>query len=104
MPKLIPIAFAAALALATTPSFAQTTTTASSTSAACSELHFELANPTPGSMLSPGGYMLEGIAMDTRATSGVGIDRIDFFLGNRDEGGLSIGSAVPLTVQGPLGP
>jgi hypothetical protein len=97
-----PVAVVAAVAFASAPAYAQTAVPAS-TSTACSNLHFELANPSPGSMLSPGGYMLEGIAMDARATSGVGIDRVDFFLGNRDEGGLSIGSAVPMTVQGPLG-
>jgi hypothetical protein len=54
-------------------------------------------------MLEPGGLVIEGIALDTRATQGVGIDHVDFFLGNRDEGGVSVGSVVPGATTGPFG-
>ena len=37
--------------------------------------------------------MIEGIAFDKEATSGTGIDRIDIFLDNRDEGGILLGQA-----------
>jgi hypothetical protein len=95
-----PAIFVVALALGSLPAAAQSTTTSSG----CSGFKFELANPSPGSMLQPGGYVLEGIAMDTRSTSGPGIDRVDFFLGNRDEGGLSLGSVLPSsTATGPFG-
>jgi hypothetical protein len=95
---IAPAAFAAALTIGSVPAFAQTTPTAN-----CADVHFELANPAPGSMLEPGGLVIEGIAMDSRATEGVGIDRVDFFLGNRDEGGLSVGMAVPGSTAGPFG-
>jgi hypothetical protein len=93
-----PAVAATGLILGSLPAFAQT----SSTSASCADVHFELANPTPGSMLEPGGLVVEGIALDDRATQGTGIDHVDFFLGNRDQGGLSVGSAVPGSAPGPL--
>ena len=68
----------------------------------CDGVRFELANPSPGAFLEPGGLVVEGIALDTRATSGNGIDRVDFFLGNRDEGGMNVGMAVPGAVAGPF--
>src|SRR5262250_2812286 len=79
-----PATAAATLALASLPAFAQTAT--SSSPANCSQVRFELANPSPGAMLEPGGLVLEGIALDSRApqSQAPGIDRIDFFLGNRD--------------------
>ena len=66
-------------------------------------VHFDSANPSAGSFLNPGGLVVEGIALDSRATSGNGIDRVDFFLGNRDEGGMSVGMAVPGATAGPFG-
>jgi hypothetical protein len=77
--------------------------TAPTTTPSCSNVHFELANPAPGAMLEAGGLVLEGIAFDNRATEGTGIDRIDFFLDNRDEGGLSVGTAMPGSTVGPFG-
>jgi len=104
-----PMTVAATLTLGALPTLAQTAptaTTTSPTSAAvdCSAIHFELANPSPGSRVEVGDYVLQGIADDSRAQQGTGIDRIDFFLDNRDQGGLSIGSAVPGKVPGPFGP
>src|SRR5262245_44532797 len=93
---------AAALVIGTVPAFAQTATTAAP-STTCQGVRFELANPSPGAFLEPGGLVVEGIALDSRATSGNGIDRVDFFLGNRDEGGMNIGMAVPSVTAGPFG-
>ena len=97
-----PLTVAAALGLGTVPALAQTAPTTGS--GACSGIHFQLANPDPGAMLEPGGYVLEGVAMDQRATQGTGIDHVDFFLDSREEGGVNLGSAVPARTTGPLGP
>jgi hypothetical protein len=97
-----PLAVAAALGLGSLPVLAQTAPMTGS--GECSGMRFELANPDPGAMLEPGGYVLEGIAMDQRATQGPGIDHVDFFLDSREEGGVNIGSAVPGTTTGPFGP
>jgi hypothetical protein len=97
-----PLAAAAALGIGTLPAMAQTAPTTSS--GGCSGIRFELANPGPGSMLEPGGYVLEGVAADQRATQGPGIDRVDFFLDSREEGGLNIGTVVPGMTGGPFGP
>lgn len=61
----------------------------------CSTLHFDLANPAAGDRLLPGGYVVEGFAFDSAATAeqGTGVDRVDFFLNNRDEGGVNLGTA-----------
>jgi hypothetical protein len=101
-----PLTVAAALSVGTLPAFAQTaptTTTVGSGPSDCSPIRFELANPSPGARLEPGGLMLQGIATDSRASQGLGISRIDFFLDSRDLGGLSLGSIVPGAVPGPSG-
>ena len=97
-----PLAAAAALGIGTLPALAQTAPASSSSE--CSGIRFELANPDPGTMVEPGGYVVQGVAMDQRATQGPGIDHIDFFLDSREEGGLNIGSAVPGMTTGPFGP
>ena len=98
---IAPAAAAAGLALGSLPAFAQTAPT--TTTPVCANVHFEMANPAPGAMLDPGGLVLEGIAFDNRATTGSGIDRVDFFLDSRDQGGFSVGTAVPGTTPGPFG-
>jgi hypothetical protein len=100
VPLIGPLAVAATLSLGALPAFAQTAPAASG----CSAIHFELANPSPASELNPGGLVVQGIAMDSSAQQGLGIDRVDFFLDSRDSGGTSIGSAVPGLVPGPFGP
>jgi hypothetical protein len=70
----------------------------------CSAIRFELANPSPGSMIQPGGIVIQGVAMDSRAHDSTGIDRVDFFLDSRDLGGISLGTTVPGMVPGPFGP
>jgi hypothetical protein len=95
-----PLAVAATLGLGALPALAQTTPT----SGECSGMRFQLANPDPGAMLQPGAIVLEGIAQDDRATDGPGIERIEFFLDSREEGGINLGTAVPGMTPGPFGP
>jgi hypothetical protein len=90
-----PLTVAAALGVGTLPALAQSVTTMAPLASDCSAIHFDLANPAPGTMIEPGGLVLQGIATDTRAQNSLGIDRVDFFLDNRDQGGLNIGTAVP---------
>ena len=71
----------------------------------CSAIHFDLSNPAPGSRVEQGNFILSGVASDSRAQQGQGIDRVDFFLDDRDQGGLSLGTTVPSgIVGGPFGP
>jgi hypothetical protein len=57
----------------------------------------DLANPSPGDVVSPGNYIVQGTAVDPITLSPSGIARIDFFLGPRDNGGLFLGSTLPGT-------
>jgi hypothetical protein len=52
-----------------------------------------LANPNSGDLVPIGDLVVSG----TASVPGVqgGVDRVDFFIGNRDQGGTSVGSAVP---------
>jgi len=77
------------LSLASVPAGAQTV--AASTS--CPVL--SVGNPNPGDTIGEGGYVISGEAFDPAATSGSGISRVDLFLGERDSGGLFLGSTVP---------
>lgn len=95
-----PVTAAAALGLGTLPALAQTMAPMATD---CSAMHFELANPNPGSMIEPGGMVLQGIALDSRAEGSTGIDHIDFFLDNRDQGGVNLGTALPSMAPGPFG-
>jgi hypothetical protein len=81
-----------------TTSFAQ----AGSVAVDCdSAMHFEIANPVPGSRVNPGSYVVSGVAVDARAEDdSPGIDTIDFFLGSRDAGGVIVGHAAPASVDG----
>jgi len=80
---------------ATAPA-AETTTPASNETATAS-IHLTVANPAPGDPTPQGAYMVSGMAWDTTASSGAGVERVDFFLGDRDNGGLFLGSATPGT-------
>jgi len=93
---------AATLIMSSVPALAQT----ESMGGDCSAIQFEMANPAPGSRVDPGTYIVQGIALDTRAEDGPGIDRIDFFLGNREQGGVLLGHAVVGAEDsfGPFGP
>ena len=55
----------------------------------------QLANPGPGDVLSQGDYIVSGVAFDPAASQGAGIDRVDLFLGDRDNGGVFLGEATP---------
>jgi hypothetical protein len=91
---------AATLGLGTMPAFAQP-----AASGGCSTIDFSLANPTPGARVEAGANIFQGVAMATNAPNGAnGVDRVDFFLGSRDEGGIIVGSAVPAMTTGPFGP
>jgi hypothetical protein len=60
-------------------------------------LQLALSNPQPGDNLRSGAYSIAGTASDSRATEGSGVDRVELFLGDRDQGGLYLGQAA---VQG----
>jgi len=70
----------------------------------CPGIRLELANPSSGSRVEPGNYVLQGRAVDARAQQGSGIARIDFFLGSRLSGGKFIGTTNPGLMPGPSGP
>jgi hypothetical protein len=90
---------AATLGLGSLPAAAQ------SVPGGCSTIDFQLGNPSAGARVEAGSSLVQGIAMATNAPSGTnGIDRVDFFLGSRDEGGMILGSAVPGMTAGPAGP
>ena len=55
----------------------------------------QLSNPSPGDVLSQGDYIVSGVAFDPSASSGSGVSRIDLFIGQRDSGGIIVGSVVP---------
>ena len=55
----------------------------------------DLANPSAGDLLSPGDYIVSGVARDPASTIGDGIDRVELFVGNRELGGTEVGAAVP---------
>jgi hypothetical protein len=54
-----------------------------------------VGNPGPGDNIGAGAYVISGAAFDPAATSGSGISGVQLFLGERDQGGLFLGSAVP---------
>jgi len=61
-----------------------------------------LSNPSSGDLLNAGTVIIEGVAYDPAATSGSGVDKVDIYLGDRDAGGLLLGSAVPGATINPL--
>jgi hypothetical protein len=86
----------AALSLMSLPVGAQTAP--ATTTQSCPVL--SIGNPNPGDTITEGGYVISGEAFDPAAQSGAGISRVDLFLGERDQGGLFLGSAVPGTAAG----
>jgi hypothetical protein len=95
-----PLGVVTTLGLSALPAFAQEEPSMTD----CANIRFELANPAAGDRINPGRLVVQGIAADPRADNGTGIDRIDFFLDSRDEGGMKLGSTVPGVVAGPFGP
>jgi Big-like domain-containing protein len=69
------------------------TAPASSTVESCPVL--SVGNPNPGDNIKAGGLVISGEAFDPASQSGAGISRVDLFLGERDQGGLFLGTAVP---------
>ena len=57
---------AAALSISSLPAFAQS----APSMADCSAIHFNLSNPGPGSRVEEGTDVVQGVAMDSRATTG----------------------------------
>src|SRR5205823_1417376 len=57
----------------------------------------DLANPSPGDVVSSGAYVVQGLAVDPITLSPSGISRIEFYLGTQDTGGTLLGTAVPST-------
>jgi hypothetical protein len=57
--------------------------------------YIAVANPNPGDTPLPGGYLMQGKAFDPAASldQGVGIDRVQVFLEDRDRGGLLLADA-----------
>jgi hypothetical protein len=92
---------ASALALATLTSLPAGAQSLGTTAAQdCPVL--QLGNPNPGDLLPPGGYIVSGFAFDPAGPQGVGIQRIELFLGPRDAGGQILGTAT--AVDHPLDP
>ncbi|MBV9899114.1 MAG: hypothetical protein JO020_33575 [Chloroflexi bacterium] len=78
-------------AISVLPVAAQTATT--STVQSCPQL--SVGNPNPGDNINAGSYVISGTAFDPASQSGAGITSVDLFLGERDQGGTFLGSAVP---------
>lgn len=79
-------------------SYAQTAPPSETLVARCDLPVVDLFNPMPGDVLQPGSYLISGLALDPMAPGNTsGIDQVAFFLGDRDQGGMSLGSVVPST-------
>jgi hypothetical protein len=71
-----------------------TTTAAQGMPSPAESIHLELSNPQPNATVLVGSTNVQGLAFDTAATAGTGIDRVTLFLGNRDEGGAHLADAT----------
>jgi len=78
------------------PVGAQSATTTSSTACSSTAPVLDLANPRAGDVLSQGNIVISGDAFVPSAAPLTGVSRVDLFLGSRDNGGLFIGSTVPV--------
>jgi hypothetical protein len=58
----------------------------------------DLANPSPGDVVSPGAYVVQGIAFDPVTLSPSGVSRIELYLGTQDTGGLETKVSVPVFI------
>jgi hypothetical protein len=52
-----------------------------------------VGNPNKGDMIIPGSLVINGVAFDDNAETGLGVDRVSVFLGDRDQGGKYLGDA-----------
>jgi plastocyanin len=57
-------------------------------------IQLSVANPTPGDQEVPHALQMSGTALDDTASFGSGISNVQIFLGNRDAGGLFLGSTT----------
>jgi hypothetical protein len=71
-----------------------TTTVSAQEEENASQMFLDVGNPTPGDTIHVGRIWIEGIAFDRAAEEGQGIERIDVFLGDRDQAGTLIGRAA----------
>jgi len=53
-----------------------------------------VGNPNANDTLSRGPLVVTGVAFDPASTSGSGIDQVEFFLDDRDAGGVSLGGTT----------
>jgi hypothetical protein len=83
-----------------TPGAAGAAVTAPATGAANACPVLSLANPGPGALLPAGGMFISGAASVPGSASGSGVARVDLFLGERDQGGTYLGTAIPGTLPG----
>jgi hypothetical protein len=56
-------------------------------------IRLEVANPTPGDLIPVGGYVLRGFTFDptARTTQGSGINSVQVFLDDPNQGGSVVG-------------
>jgi hypothetical protein len=52
-----------------------------------------VGNPNKGDMIIPGSLVMTGVAFDDSAETGLGVDRVSVFLGDRELGGKYLGEA-----------
>jgi hypothetical protein len=57
-------------------------------------IHLNVGNPGPGDAVPAGDIVIHGVAFDRSATEGVGIDRVQLFLDNRNAGGALLANAT----------
>jgi hypothetical protein len=53
----------------------------------------DVSNPNDGDLLTPGRMYISGVAFDDNAETGIGVDRVSVFIGDRDKGGTFLGDA-----------
>jgi hypothetical protein len=53
-------------------------------------IDFQVGNPSPGDTIHVGGINIDGMALDHAAQSGSGIEQVEIFLDNRDQGGMPL--------------
>jgi hypothetical protein len=72
------------------------TTSTTNANTNCSSIHLSISNPSPGDVLTPGNYVINGQAFDTTGAASPSIDRVEAFLDNpRDSGGRLLGQVSP---------
>jgi hypothetical protein len=91
---------AASLGLGALPAFAQSEAPPGD----CATIDFRLGNPEPFARVESGTMVVAGVALDSSASDGsVGVQHVDFFIEDRDQGGTLIGTATPGVSPEPYG-